>query len=106
GLSEAMSGWIFSGMASTVGRVGPEDFHEQTSACDFFDGFLDPLFLNMPFDVDEENVLPGFSSGRPRFNLGQAEAVRGKRPEEVVQGTDFVFHREHQGSLIFSCTLG
>jgi hypothetical protein len=79
-------------MTSIVSRVRSEDFHEQAAASDFFDGFLDAVLLNVPFDIDEENVFPGFSPGRTRFNLGHAEAMGGKRPEEIVQGADFIFH--------------
>jgi hypothetical protein len=68
-------------MTSTVGWIGSEDFHKQAAANDFIDGFLDPFFLDVSFDIDEEDVLPGFSSGRARFDLGQAQAMRGKRPE-------------------------
>jgi hypothetical protein len=71
-------------MASTVGWIGTQHLHEKTAAGDFFDSFLDPLFLPMPFDIDKENVFPGFSPGRTRLNLGHAQAMRGKRPEEVV----------------------
>jgi len=79
-------------MASTVGWIRPEDLHEKAASSDFFDGFLDPLFLNMPFDINEKNVLPGFSPGRTRLNLGHAQAMGSKRPEEIVQSADFVFH--------------
>ena len=79
-------------MASTVSWIGAQYFHEETAACDFFDGFLHPLFLHMPFDIDEENVLPGFSPGRTRFDLGHTQAVGSKRSEKIVQRADFVFH--------------
>jgi hypothetical protein len=71
-------------MALTMGRIGSKDFHEEAATGDFFDSLLNPLFFNMPFDIDEENIFPGFSPGGTRLNLGHAQAMRGEGPEQIV----------------------
>jgi hypothetical protein len=62
-------------MDSSVRWIRPEDFHEQTASLNFFHRLTDTILFDMSFDVDEENVFPGFPARRAGFDFCHIEAV-------------------------------
>ena len=50
----------------------------------------------VPFDVDEEDIFPGFPLRRSGFNFRHADAMRRKGSQQIVERADLVLDREHQ----------
>ena len=60
------------------------------------DCVLDQLVVAMTFNIDEEEILPIFSLGRPALDLAHAEFQAAKRFECRIQGTNSVLDAKHE----------
>ena len=79
--------------SSRMGGIGSEYFHEQAATLHFLGRLFDSLLVDVPLEIDKENILPGFPAGGTGFNLGHVQAMGGKGPQKIVQGANFVFDR-------------
>src|SRR5687768_2378811 len=83
-----------------MGGIGSKYFHEQTTALNFFGCLLDPFFIDVPLDVDEENIFPGLAAGGTGFDLGHVETMGGKGSQEIVQRANLILDRQHERGLV------
>ena len=56
----------------------------------------------MPFEVDEEDVIPGLAARGSRLDLREVDFLPGKLLEEVAKGADAVLYREHDRCLVMA----
>src|SRR5688572_31312426 len=90
------AGAFMDGHSLDCRRIGTEDFEERRLAGEIGKRAGHALVLLVPFDVDEEQVLPEAGLGRPRgtrFDSRHAYAVGRERRKERVDGPRLVFRR-------------
>src|SRR5438105_14145172 len=86
-------------------RIRSKDLEEQAAGLDLSQGPLHAVFFDMPFQIDEENILPCLSARGTGFDFGEIRAMGRERTKQIVQGTNLVLDGQHDGGLVLAGAL-